>query len=427
MSRATRQRLVAAIASMPVFNHHEHAVASFSTDTSMYRWPDAEEYDLIGLVVRDYLRGDLAAAGFTADLGVWRDTSERDDAWAALLPYLERVRNTSYFACVARSIEGLFGIAADELFTDRWREADDKVRAWCRTHPASGPELCARMNIRATALDGKLDPDEMRRVDPGGHRLLQVARMDHFIHEERGLADTLESVAPKDFNAWLDAFDRVFQDFLDAGAAGFKLGLAYQRRIEFDDVPREDAARIFDAGVLDATPADKTAYQDFMVNRLCAKCVAADVSLQIHAGIQAGGGVLENTRPTLLTSLFQRHPELRVDLFHGGYPWVEQAGLMAKYFPNVHIDGCWLSHISPSGYRRALRSWIETVPGSKIFAFGGDHTRLELTWGALALAKDLLADVLAELVDEGYFGAAFAETLAARVLHDNGAAFWRID
>jgi predicted TIM-barrel fold metal-dependent hydrolase len=134
--------------------------------------------------------------------------------------------------------------------------------------------------------------------------------------------------------------------------------------------------------------------------------------------------VLEDTRPTLLTGLFRRYPDLTIDLFHGGFPWYIQAGLMAKYFPNVYIDGCWLHHISPSAFRAALTSWIETVPLNKILAWGGDHTILEHSYASLLLARDLVADVLAELVTSGYFDLDLALEVARRIMHDNGAEFW---
>jgi len=64
---------------------------------------------------------------------------------------------------------------------------------------------------------------------------------------------------------------------------------------------------------------------------------------------------------------------------------------------------------------------------TKIFAFGGDHTILELSYGALAMAKDSVADVLAELVNERYFTMDVALEVARRILCDNGMAFWRVD
>ena len=165
-----------------------------------------------------------------------------------------------------------------------------------------------------------------------------------------------------------------------------------------------------------------------MVNRLCKLCTEHGVPLQVHTGIQAGiGNILENTRPTLLTSLFRKFGDLKFDIFHGGYPWVIDAGLMAKYFPNVYIDGCWLAQISPSAYREALTSWIETVPSSKIFAWGGDHSQLEHSYSSLSLCRDLIADILAELVSSGYFDCDLAVDTARKILFENGVAFWNLE
>jgi hypothetical protein len=284
------------------------------------------------------------------------------------------------------------------------------------------------MGVVATVLDAKLGPGELASVDPGDHQLLQVVRMDMFIHEERGLAETLEAFPARDFEAWLASFDAIFQRSLDAGAVGFKSGLAYNRHIEYSDPSKDVAARIFHSGLLSALPAEKVTYQDFMMNRLCQLCAEAGVPLQIHTGLQAGiGHRLEDARPTLLTSLFRRHSTLRFDLFHGGYPWTVHAGLVAKSFPNVYVNGCWLHHISPSAYRAALTSWIETVPASKIFAWGGDHNVLELSYGSLLMAKDLIVDVLADLVARDYFDVDVALDVAKRILHDNGLSFWGLD
>jgi hypothetical protein len=99
---------------------------------------------------------------------------------------------------------------------------------------------------------------------------------------------------------------------------------------------------------------------------------------------------------------------------------------MAKYFVNVYIDGCWLHHISPSAYRAALTSWIETVPMNKIFAWGGDHNLLEHSYASLAMARELVIDVLTGLVDRGYFDVDIALEVAGRILYGNGVEFWRL-
>lgn len=407
-------------------NHHEHCWRSFSVDSPI-------QFDLPIFMHSTYLAGDLVAAGFRPAPGMFDyldDPMVEDDAeqaWAAMRPYLDRVRSCSYYRYLLTTLDELFGISEGEILSDGWRDASARILAYSRQHPAPGADLSGRLGIAHTLLDAKYGIAKLAPVVEGDHRVLQVARMDYFIHPERGLAETWDKYRPHDLDRWLDQFDTAFWQSLRAGAAGIKLGLAYNRRIEFSDPPIDIVRSIFDRGVLNASPDDQAIYQDFMVNRLCQLCVEADVPMQIHSGIQAHNRhTLEDTRPTLLTSIFQRYDALRVDLFHGGYPWVEHAGLMAKYFPNVYVNGCWLSHISPAAYRRALTSWIETVPMTKIFAWGGDHGIIEHSYGAAKLGRELVAEVLAGLVERGYFDEELALLVGRRMLHDNAIDFWRI-
>jgi len=38
-------------------------------------------------------------------------------------------------------------------------------------------------------------------------------------------------------------------------------------------------------------------------------------------------------------------------IFHGGYPYGQELSTMAKNFPGVYIDMCWLAIISPQVVR----------------------------------------------------------------------------
>ena len=75
---------------------------------------------------------------------------------------------------------------------------------------------------------------------------------------------------------------------------------------------------------------------------------------------------------------------------------------MAKYFPNVYIDGCWLTHISPTGFKRGLTEWLETVPMNKIFAW--DPREDEFTYyGRSHVLEEVLSEqdiTMEELNDE---------------------------
>jgi hypothetical protein len=428
MKADVKEQLAEGIAALPVVNYHDHAWRAFSPEF-------AHVFDLPAFFLHTgYLTGDLEAIGFQQPPDLFDylkgpidpDASAR--AWTFLRPYLERARNASYLRYQLRSLQDLFDFREADIFSDGWREISALLWDYSCKHKGDGATLCERMNVRATVIDANRGPGILPDLQTNGHTVVHVARLDMFIHEGRHLADTLEQFPARDFDAWLDAFDSTFHKNIEAGALGFKTALAYQRSLAYSDPTKETAARIFESGILEASPADKTLYQDYMMNRLCRLCVQVDMPLQMHTGIQAGlANTLDDTRPTLLTGLFQRHRDLRVDLFHAGYPWYLEAGLMAKYFPNVYVDGCWVSHISPSVYRAALTAWIETLPMTKIFAWGGDGDLLEQAVGSLAFARDALTQVLTEFVEDGYMDVELALYTARRILHDNGADFWRLN
>jgi hypothetical protein len=423
MNGKLRQRIGDAIAAMQVFNHHEHCWKSFSTDHQ-------QEFDLPYLMTWGYLGGNLEAAGlrerrnfdYLSDPSL-PDGSEK--AWSLIAAYLPKVRNTVYYRYLLPTLRDLFQIEERDLYGDSWRAASERIRAYSRQTKGKGAELSGRMGTTCSVIDAKAGiAPALPNIVPSDHTVLNVIRLDRFIHDGRGLKLALEDHPNRDFEGWMELFEGMFRQALDDGASGFKCGLAYNRPLDFSCPPRDAAAGIFDRGILTASPVEKKTFQDYMMNRLAELCVGADVPLQIHAGMTED---IAGANPTHMTEFLYKHEELRLDLFHGGHPWSVQAGLMARNHRNVFIDGCWLHSISYQGFRQALTSWIENVPMNKIFAWGGDHTILEQSYGSLLVARELVADVLADLVEKDYFDEELALEVARRILHDNGIEFWRVE
>ena len=73
-----------------------------------------------------------------------------------------------------------------------------------------------------------------------------------------------------------------------------------------------------------------------------------------------------------------------------------------------------------------LHEWIETVPGNKIFGFGGDYGFVEGIYGHSVIARENVAQVLAEKVEEGYFDESEAIESGKKILRDNAYEFFRI-
>ena len=228
------------------------------------------------------------------------------------------------------------------------------------------------------------------------------------------------------FDGYLDALDQTFKEIIKKGVVGIKSTLAYERSIFFENVAKADAERIFSKGLGEVSAQERKVFQDFMMHAVCEKCTEYNLPFQIHTGLQAGIlNTIANAQPTLLTNLFRKFPDVKFDVFHGGYPYMREAGILAKYFPNVYVDACWLAHISTTAYKQALDEWLEVVPSNKIFAWGGDHLQIEHSYASLQLAKDLVLDVLAAKVAQGYFGKKAALAVAERIMRQNAAEVYK--
>ena len=126
----------------------------------------------------------------------------------------------------------------------------------------------------------------------------------------------------------------------------------------------------------------------------------------------------------LLCDALSGYPDARIDLFHAGYPWVSEIAAMAKNFTAVNADLCWMHIVSPSAACRALDEWLDAIPASKIFAFGGDYMIAEGSYGHSVIARTNIGEVLANRVENGRMNMADAKRVARMILRNNAIEFF---
>jgi predicted TIM-barrel fold metal-dependent hydrolase len=111
--------------------------------------------------------------------------------------------------------------------------------------------------------------------------------------------------------------------------------------------------------------------------------------------------------------LLDNNPDTTFDLFHAGYPWMNDVLAMASERPNLLVDTCWLPIISPSAAVRFYSEYPEVAYRSDTLLWGGDNRHAEETYGAALTFKDCLAKAVADKVEGGYWtrreGLRFAE------------------
>ncbi len=406
----SREEFFAAVDALPVIDTHEHLETEQDRNKApldFFHW------------FSHYASSDLISAGMPgADLDYCRGSENPlEERWNRFEHWWERTRNTAYCKALELAARDLFGVEeitratvgtlSERLEATRqpgWykvvmrEKCNIRKAIFCGDHPHLDRELFTPVYH----VDGLISPLGKQQLDWFGHQF-EVS-----VHSLRDM---------------LVLYDKVMERTAQ-GFCGYKLAIAYQRTLSFPRTNQEDAERVFNrlfqAPGNAISPLEALPLQNWLLHELLARIEATGKPLQVHTGLQEGNGnYITNSKASHLANLFADFPKLKFDIFHGSYPYMGELGTLAKNFPNVFIDMCWMHVISPYASRVALREWLETVPATKISAFGGDYIFIEGTYAHCKLAKADVAEVLWQRIEEGQDDEASALALARRLLFDN--------
>jgi predicted TIM-barrel fold metal-dependent hydrolase len=159
--------------------------------------------------------------------------------------------------------------------------------------------------------------------------------------------------------------------------------------------------------------------------------MAGDLGLvvAVHTGMGAfASASYIASDPEHMIPIIERHPGTKFDLFHMGIPHAREAAMIGKNFPNAWLNLCWCHVISPSITRGILDELIDLVPVNKIIAFGGDYgIPVENVYGHLVMARENVAKVLGQRVEEGHMTENEAVDVAGRWFYENPKELYGLD
>lgn len=354
-----------------------------------------------------------------------REDMSLEERWQAVEPFWEAIRNTAYAKQTLITIRDIFGV--DDLNRDTYLKlseaiADSRRPGWYRQ------VMKEKANIAISIIDVQMTDVDRELFTP-------VMRLDDFISvQSRQAMISLEEdsgIAIHSLDNLVKAMQIVMEKYQADGAVAVKSALAYQRTLQFDKVSQHEAETVFNriASHLGEGPSwlEAKPLQDYMMHQVIRAAIDLKMPLQIHTGLQEGNeNIITNSNPTHLINLFIEYREAKFDLFHGGYPYVHEWATLAKNFANVYADLCWMHIISPGIGRCLLHELIETVPGNKIMAFGGDSVTVEMAYGHSRMARRVVTRVLSEKVAEEYMKEDEAIVLAGAILRDNPVALFKL-
>ena len=420
------ERIRAEVEKIPLIDNHEHIMSQ----------EERKDHAVdLSYLLSPYVCVDMVSAGMAPSLmeairfpthrvqpttlpGPVREDMSLEERWRAMAPYWEAMRNTAYSRCFLIAIRDLFGFEDlnDSTYAELSQAITDSRRPGWYHHvlkERAGIELAIN-DVGTTQVDRDF--------------FVPVIRLDQFImartRQELAILEQQTDMAIHSLGDFVRAMEKALQGHVEAGAVGIKSALGYFRIIHHEKATQHEAEVVFNRvfSHLGEGPSWNEAkpLQDYMMHQVIRLAIEAGLPVQIHTGL-THGRIITDTKPTHLINLFEEYREAKFDIFHGGYPYSSDLATLAKNYTNVYPNLCWVYLISPEMGRRALHEWIETVPGNKILAFGGDSPCPETAYAHSRMAREAVARVLTEKVEDHYLEEEEALTLARKMLRDNPA------
>ena len=405
------------ICKIKIVDCHEHL-------PSESQFPTGENIH-IGRFFQHYARCDLVSAGMpVADMDKVREDSSLSPhkRWDLLKPWYLKAWNTAYCEALRIAMRDIYGV---EDFADG--TVDALTEAMRRNVK---PGFTRRVFDKAGidfAMDNAAAMVDVPHVDYSSFDpdCFLCDMLDCFTaFDIKGLASAagLEILRLDDF---LRCMDVIFERHAKISGA-FKIGRAYDRPLLFEDLPKNAVEKTFNRLLAFNDRPDRRdiqALEDFIVHEICRRCGEYGLRLKFHTGLQEGSeNFISNSRAALLANLFMKYPRTKFDIYHISYPYQEEALTLAKNFPNVTVNFCWMWIINPAAGRRALSDMLDAVPLNKIHGFGGDFLFVEGSYAHAAIARREIARVLCEKVEEGRFSEERAVAAGRAILRENAIA-----
>jgi predicted TIM-barrel fold metal-dependent hydrolase len=395
---------------IPSFCSHEHwgslSAIGFSGDAfhADLAWgvTPARPVTVVDIVNDPYLGGWLANSGFDARAAAVRhgyadiyDMAAKDpgQAFRALEKPLKRVRLTGGYQAIRRGLLALYDIDIARCSSLDWRALDSavarnygrmfdwyreamKVAGFSRLIRLMWPEHYVSGTQTEDAQNEQSFTDTMMRVDA----FMELWRNDY--PRKKALV-AMGGVDPRDAGSVKAFLAGVFRKAEAGGCLGTKQAMAYRRTLHY---PAVDPAKVCWSG--ERTPDEINTWQNWVMNACLQETADRNWPHHCHVGTHN----LPNSSPLPLQELVPRYPAVKFVLLHC-HPYIDEAGNLAKHYPNVYLDACWQVILNPEFLRKALRAWLGYVPLHKI-TIGHDATSVEMAAGACSMVREIVAETL---------------------------------
>jgi hypothetical protein len=416
----TYRRLKAALDAIPAIDTHDH-LWPFERLPGLVETERGNGMNLSSLWRISYFAG-------VHPLTPWKSGMPFDDWWSKAKNDFRSARATSVYRYQLPAFTDLYNVDFDHITDIQARALDDQIFAHYQDQTWLFHVVTERANIELMLNDPYWNRLEFKTDYPFGVLVFNVTMLVDGFHpsEFKSRSDDPygfahgEGMPVESLDDYLVVLDRLFQKAKGAGAVCLKTTLAYLRTLTFENVPKERAAKAFGRPRTELSAAEIKDFEDFIMWRLVELSARYELPFQIHTG----HGRIQGSNPMNLVDLIEANPRTKFILFHGGFPWVGETGIiLMRHSSHVWLDSVWMPTLSYAASKRAFHEWLDVMPSSRIM-WGADANHGEGIYGATEMTRRCLAEVLAERVDRGDLREEHALDIGRQVLRENALALF---
>ncbi len=418
-STETYKRIKAGIDAIPSIDTHDH-LWPFERLPALTETKAGKVVNLAGLWRNSYLPGYNA-------ISPWKPEDDFDSWWGRARHNFDNVRSASFYRYQLPAFQDLYGVDFDRITDAQAKQLNEKIVANYKDPKWIYEVVTERANIELMFNDTYWACHDFTQSYPWEVVVFNVTRLVRGFHpaefevrgpwggddpyafaKKHGLAvDTLDD--------YLAVLDRLFLEAKDKGIVNLKCTLAYMRTLRFENVAKDKAEAAFGKRQAQLTPEQIKDFEDFIMWRLCELSAKYELPFQIHTG-QAR---IQGSNPMNLVDLIEANPKTKFILFHGGFPWVGEMGVIVqKHGYHVWADSVWLPELSYATAKRAFHEWLDAFPSNRIM-WGADCNNAEGIYGATEFHRRCIAEVLAEKVMAGDLVEEHALAIGRQNMRDN--------
>ncbi|MEM2791965.1 MAG: amidohydrolase family protein [Candidatus Bathyarchaeia archaeon] len=414
------EEILKIVEQIPVVDSHEHLAIP-----SSYTAPR----EPIALLLRGYFPSDLLSAGMSPKelQTLQNDEVSTEEKWPIFRKYWVKTEHTAY----AREVKHTLRIYGEEtLNLESLKRLSQKMN---RLTGDRIVEFLDSLNIKAALVDILGSLDTLKRLLKGEVKLPECYKPLiplPIFHEPVRSFYNIQSIAEVAgrtvtcLDEFLEAVKEIFKRLKECGVVGVKDQSAYYRRIDFNLSRRNEAERLFNKCLRDPNNSlgwpEAKPLDDFLFHQYMRYARELNLPVQIHTGHMAGiRNRVDKANAVYFVRVLELHQDVNFDLFHGNWPYMGDLLFIAKNYPNVYINLCWVNIIDPVYSVELLERAVVTIPHKKINGFGGDYFAPEILPAHLSQARENIARALSNLVSRGWISKTEALNLAADWLYNN--------